>query len=436
MLMAASGGAAGLLLHRSAVADNRPAVTKPRATSGDVASEPNWDERLTVTVGPEKADIVGTTDQALQAAIGYVARLGGGTVQVLPGVYALRNSLFLTKGVRLLGSGDESVLRKEASHETGIAADSDWFDQEITLENAEGFKVGDGVILETKNPHHGGLDVMRRTLVARSGNRFKLDRALRNNFWQDMAPTVSSRFPMITAEETGGFAVEHLTLDGNRANNAHINGNYAGGLWFQDCRDIVMKNLHVHDYNGDGISFQISHDVVVQGCRVDNNKDLGIHPGSGAQRPLMTDNVATGNNIGIFFCWGVKYGLAERNRIEDNNIGISIGHRDDENVIQDNDVLRSALVGVTFRPERGKGYTAKGNRVENNRITDSGDDDGVAIDVQGVTANNSLVGNALRETRGPASRIGIRLGESVGDMQLAENAITGFATPIADLRAG
>jgi len=32
-------------------AGDRPAVTNPRATSGD-RIEPNWDERLTLTVGP------------------------------------------------------------------------------------------------------------------------------------------------------------------------------------------------------------------------------------------------------------------------------------------------------------------------------------------------------------------------------------------------
>ncbi len=434
LLICAGGTAVGLLLARSGLAADAPKVTKPRATSGDSLHEPNWEERLTVTVGPDSADIAGSTDKAIQAAVDYVLRLGGGTVHVLPGTYRLRNSIFLRAGVRLLGSGQDSTLFKAPSHETSIAVDSDWFDQEITLRDADGFSVGDGVVLETKNPHHGGLDVMRRTLVARSGNRFKLDRPLRKNFWTEMAPSVSSRFPMITAEETSGFSVENIALDGNRANNAHINGNYSGALWFQDCSDIHLSGLRVKDYNGDGISFQICHDVVVENCQIHNNADLGIHPGSGAQRPLMRGNTVTGCNIGIFFCWGVKYGLAESNRLDENAMGVSIGHRDDENVVIDNDILRSQKVGVVFRPERGKGYTAKGNRVEKNRVTDSGNEDGIAIDVQGVTAHNTIARNTLTETRGPANRTGIKLGEEVGEMEIADNTIEGFATPIADLR--
>ena len=67
--------------------------------------EPDWNERLTITVGPKDADLVGTTDKVIQAAVDYVARLGGGTVKVLPGTYKLRNSVFLASKVRLVGSG-------------------------------------------------------------------------------------------------------------------------------------------------------------------------------------------------------------------------------------------------------------------------------------------------------------------------------------------
>ena len=55
----------------------RPRVTTPRATSGDTASEPNWDERLTITVGQKEGDLIGSSHKVLQAAVDYVARLGG-----------------------------------------------------------------------------------------------------------------------------------------------------------------------------------------------------------------------------------------------------------------------------------------------------------------------------------------------------------------------
>ena len=73
-------GAVGARLAR---ADELPWNTDPRAISGD-SVEPDWEQRVTLTVGQEKADLVGTTDRVIQAAVDYVARRGGGTVRVLP----------------------------------------------------------------------------------------------------------------------------------------------------------------------------------------------------------------------------------------------------------------------------------------------------------------------------------------------------------------
>ena len=67
----------------------------------------------------------------------YVTRLGGGTVKILPGTYRLRNSVFLASKVRIVGSGEDSILIKEPSATTKLAADSDWYDQEITLADDE-----------------------------------------------------------------------------------------------------------------------------------------------------------------------------------------------------------------------------------------------------------------------------------------------------------
>ncbi|NQT13960.1 MAG: hypothetical protein HQ582_14495, partial [Planctomycetes bacterium] len=216
----------------------RPEVTEARATSGDRV-EPDWERRLTVTVGPEKAQLVGTDHRVLQAAIDYVAGLGGGTVRVLPGEYRLRNAVYLKSNVRILGSGQDAVLVKEPSVTTKLAADSDWFDSEITLADASGFELGDGVCLKTKNPHHGGTDVVKRTLIARSGNRFKLDRALRKNFWLQGDSTVSSLFPILSGEEISDVVLEDLVLDGNREENENLNGNYAGCIFCQDCNRIT-----------------------------------------------------------------------------------------------------------------------------------------------------------------------------------------------------
>ena len=66
---------------------------------------------MTITIGPKNADLVGTTDRVIQAAVDYVARRGGGTVRVLPGTYRQRNSVFLQSNVASGKRGDSVLFR-------------------------------------------------------------------------------------------------------------------------------------------------------------------------------------------------------------------------------------------------------------------------------------------------------------------------------------
>jgi hypothetical protein len=308
---------------------------------------PAWEKRLTVTVGPRDADLVGKDDKVIQAAVDYVARLGGGTVRVLPGTYRLRNAVYLQSHVRLLGSGTDAVLIKEGSRTSKLAADSDWYDQEITLADAAGFRVGDGVCLRARNPDTKGFTVVKRTLVACSGNRFKLDRPLRENLWQLGEASASTLFPILSGDNIADVVIEDVTLDGNKENNESLDGNYAGCVFLQDCNRVTLRRVTARRYNGDGISWQVCHDVVVEDCHSHDHAGLGLHPGSGSQRPVVRGNRLVHNDIGLYFCWGVKSGVAEKNVIEDSrSYGISIGHRDTDNLLRDNDVVRSGKVGV------------------------------------------------------------------------------------------
>jgi hypothetical protein len=54
--------------------------------------------------------------------------------------------------------------------------------------------------------------------------------------------------------------------------------------------------------------------------------------------------------------------------------------------------------------------------------------------VNGETEGVVLLKNELRETRKPASRIGILIGQQTRDIRCIDNRIEGFATPVSDLR--
>ncbi len=435
--LASVGTMASIAISRRLYADDRPRVANPRATDGDERFEPNWDERLTITVGQRKGDLIGNDDKVLQAAADYVARLGGGTVKVLPGTYTLRNAVILPSRIRLLGSGEESVITKIASDRIELADDSDWYDQEITLQDAKDFRVGDSIVLQAKNPHDGSSTVIKRTLVARAGKRFKLNEGLRKNLWLTGKPTCASLFPLLTSEYTSDVLIENITLDGNGENNENFNGNYGGCIFLQDCNRYTMRGVTARNYNGDGISFQICHDVVVENCHSHDNSNLGVHPGSGSQRPLIRNNKLVGNNLGLFWCWGVKYGLAEGNFIDGNkSYGISIGHCDTDNVMRNNEIRNSGKIGILFRDDsRGQDFWANRNLVEDNKIIDSGGDDGVAIDITGKTKDVRIVNNEIRETRQPMQRTAIRIGEHAGKVELADNRIEGFAQSLIDNRS-
>ena len=427
--------AIGIAIAAISRADDRPPVTSPRSTSGDSAIEPAWAQRLTITVGPDKADLAGSTEKVVQAAVDSIARWGGGTVRILPGTYRFRNAVYLQNNVRILGSGLDSVIVKEPSITAKLSQDSDWFDQEITLANANGLQVGDGVCLRVKNMSTGGVEVVKRTLVARNGNRYKLDSGLRKNVWLMGEPKVESLFPLFSGENIAGVTIENIALDGNKANNANLDGNYAGCIWMQDCNKIAIRKVTARNYNGDGISWQICHDVLAEDCHSHDHTGLGLHPGSGSQRSVIRRNRMVGNDQGLFFCWGVRWALAEKNYIEGSKrYGISIGHHDTDNVVRENEIRTSAEVGILFRKERTAAFQGHRNVIEKNQIVGIAQDSGIGIDVQGQTRSIKILGNEIRETQAPSKRVGIRIGPDTAEITMAGNRIEGFSEQVLDLR--
>lgn len=405
------------------------ADSPPRQTSGDRAVEPAWEERLSVTVGPKDADIVGADHRALQAAVDHVARLGGGTVKVLAGTYRLRNAVYLQSHVHLLGAGAETVLVKEPSVSAPLAMDSDWYDQEITLAKADGFRLGDGICLRAKHPATGHAVVLKRTLVARSGPRFKLDRPLRENLWIAHAATAATLFPLLSGENVEDVRIENLTLDGNRAHNDELDGNYAGCIFLQDCTHITVRGVTARNYHGDGISWQVCHDVTVEDCVSENHSGLGLHPGSGSQRPIMRNNTLRGNAIGLFFCWGVKNGVAENNRLLANRVGISIGHRDTDNLIAHNLIHASTETGLLFRPEPGPAFAGHRNRIHGNTFTDNAPEGGPIIDIQGPTQSITLKDNAFSDSRSGTPRVSVKQGPETSDIRIEGSRVSGTVVP-------
>lgn len=123
----------------------------PRIVCADQAGRTHAENELHalpsvhVTVGLRDADIIGGDSRALQAAVDYVGNLGGGVVEIGPGSYLMRDSLHLRSRVTVRGAGEKTVLKKDREVRSPLAADSDFGEAAIIVQNPAGFAVGRGV---------------------------------------------------------------------------------------------------------------------------------------------------------------------------------------------------------------------------------------------------------------------------------------------------
>jgi parallel beta-helix repeat protein len=218
-----------------------------------------------------------------------------------------------------------------------------------------------------------------------------------------------------------------------------MTGNHGGGIFLQDCDRITICNVTSRDNNSDGISWQVCDDVTVEGCSLRNNAILGLHAGSGSQRSEVRDCEMLGNGQGFFFCWGVRESVLEGCTIEDSvKHGISIGHRDTDNIIRNNVVRRSGEHGILFRAHPEPKRDPHRNLFEANVIEDSGaDGECVAIEMLGTAGDVVLSANTVRDTRPESderTRIGLRIAGGIKRLTLEHNTFEGMDEDVVDRR--
>ena len=392
--------------------------------------------RPVVTVGLTNADLMGHDQRALQAAVDYIAGLGGGTVEIGPGEFLMRDSLHLRSHVTVRGTSGRTVLKKAKAASSPLRVDGDFGEEQITLSNAEGFNVGDGVAIW--DDHSGGFHTTVARITGQNGAVFSIDKPLNADCMAADHAQAATVFPVISGYHVEDCRLENVIIEGNREENVALNGCRGGGIFLYRAFGTVLEKCVVRHYHGDGISFQQSNDVLVSDCVSENNSGLGLHPGSGSQRPIVRSCVARGNGQdGLFLCWRVKDGLFEKNLLENNGrYGISIGHKDTDNLLRENQIRSNAEDGVFFRNE-SEGMAGHRNRLEKNVIENNGHAVGAAgIRVRGATQDLVFRQNIIRDTRASSAQrqlIGIQIEEPAGSVVLEGNQITA-KTEIEDQR--
>ncbi len=395
-------------------------------------------QAFVLTVGQTEGDLQGKDDKILQAGIEYLNRLGGGTLRILPGTYTLQNAVYLRPNITLQGSGETTILRKADGVVVPVTRDADWFEYGVQVKDPKGFTPGGGIMLRSKTgPGDWQYEVVRATVTAIEGNVLFIDRITQKDFWADKDATAATIFPLLTAENVDGVTVKDLVLDGNRGKNEHINGNFSGAVFIQQCNHWRFENVTARNYNGDGYSFQVCDDIQYQNCQALNNADLGFHPGSGSQRPVFRHCTSKGNSEGIYFCWSVSDGLAENCTLSENKrYGISIGHRDTDNLIKNCTIEHNGEVGILFRNEGLEFRAGHRNRIESCTIRDTGKDKpGIGIDIQGKTQDITISNTKIENTPGGKQNTAIRIGKEAQRVLLQDNTFDGCPTRIEDLRA-
>jgi len=379
-----------------------------------------------ISVGVRDADIIGADNRALQAAVDYVAGLGGGVVLVGRGEFLMHDSLHLRSFVTVRGVRGQTILRKAKAAVSVLALDGDYGEEQVTVANPDGFKVGFGITIWDNQS--GGFHTTVGRITGQNGSTFSFDKPLNADCMVANKAQAATVFPVVSGYNLEGASIEDLVVVGNKEQNVSLNGCRGGGIFLYRGYGTVIRGCEVRNFNGDGISFQQSNDVLVEDCLSDGNTGLGMHPGSGSQRPVVRRCIARNNGEdGLFLCWRVRHGLFEKNILENNGrYGISIGHKDTDNLLQENEIRGNGEDGIFFRNET-VGMAGHRNRVEKNVIENNGGkSDGAGIRVRGETRDLVFRDNIIRDTRPPEERkqlVGIRIEDGAGDVVLEDNQV-------------
>jgi len=380
-----------------------------------------------------QADVLGADNAALQKAADMLRP--GDVLEIGPGTYRMDNSVFIPcSDVVVRGTPGETVLKKGPGAASRIVDCGDYGESVLVVAEPGKFKPGMGISI-TDDRYNSGWAVTVSSVAKITGDTLHLTQmTLRDYDYENSNAKVENKFPILCAVDRKNVTFEGITVDGNREENPYfLDGCRGGAIYLYRSTDCTVRNCVALNYNGDGISFQITDNIKVFDCESHGNSNYGIHPGTGSPNSEISGcRFHHNDRIGFFLCWRVRYGHFHDNLIENNGLyGISIGHKDTDNLFENNTIRNNGFSGVYFRKETFK-LSGHRNVFRSNEIRDNGNEDrGYGVYVVPHAGEITLEGNTIEDTRSGGERTqryGVYVAKNAGPVTLKENVMKGHLT--------
>ncbi len=330
----------------------------------DALVSPRVAERV-LCVGGSDADISGFDNQSIQLAIDMIAKTGG-TVKLNPGLYIITAPVRLKSNTKLIGSGKETILKRDKGVQTNYTVDADFGELKLCVENSDGFEIGMKVQV-TDDVNNGCWNVTTAYITDIADNIIYVDKGMIRDYRSDKNGLISNASSVIEVIDAKDALVSNLTVDGNRAENYFADGCNSAGVLVLHSERITLDGVKVKDFNGEGISWQITENVTVKNCDISGSGNTGLHPGTGSPFSVIeNNNVHHNDRDGLFICWRVYESRVVGNKFHHNGrFGICTGHKDTDVLFTKNYIFENESDGVHFRGERESNAPHRNTFIQN-----------------------------------------------------------------------
>jgi hypothetical protein len=356
--------------------------------------------------------------------------------------------------VALVGRGEVLLRRPAELAASPLEIDADAGQFEITPAQAAGFRAGMGVCLFDRNRAWAFQSNPRRVAAVEGGRLLLQDMIADTDRLAASGGMVVNHFPMVLLREAPRAMVDNLALDASVQDGGLLENFWTAGVFLYHSPQCTIRRVQSSHIRGDGIQLaEASVGAVLEDCHAHDNTHHGIHPGSHSARcAVRRCHIHHNGSDGLYICWGVRHAVFEDNDIHHNGerlwrSGISIGHKDTDNLLERNRIYENCKYGVCIR-HKTEANGAHRNVFRQNRIENNGQDPAgippafrglpqrelvsVGVSVLGPTHDVVFEKNVIRETR-PAGKqfqkSAFYIGPGVSRLTVRDNEISGHPEP-------